>query len=53
VRSDGKRNNHIVVQDEKHAVFVVDIKIKDLTPVPKSAFEFVHAQGRMAPVMAE
>ena len=42
-----------MIQNEEHAVFVVKIKIKDLAAVPESAFQFVHVQGGMSPVIAE
>lgn len=42
MRSDGERNHDIVIQNEEHAVFVVEIKIEDLPAVPESALEFVH-----------
>jgi hypothetical protein len=47
---DGKGNDNIVIDDEENAVFVGDIKVKNLVSMPEDACEFVTMQRRMPPV---
>ena len=53
MRPDGKRNNHVMVNYEQHAIFVRHIKIENLMFVPCSAFKFMDVQRRMTPVVRE
>ena len=53
VRADGKRNNHVMFNCEQHAIFVRDVKIKNLVVMPRSAFELVDIQRRMTPIIPE
>ena len=45
-----KRNHNVMIDDKENAVFVGDIKVKNLVSMPEDACEFVTVQRRMPPV---
>ena len=53
MRSNAEGNDNVTIDDEENAVFVGDIKIENLVPMPEDAGEFVTSQRRMPPVRRE
>ena len=53
MRTDGKRNNHAVIDHKQSTITIGNIKIENRMAVPKNAFEFVHIQGGMPPVISK
>jgi hypothetical protein len=53
MRTNGKRDNHIVVNHEKDTVTIRNIEIKNLMLVPNEAIKFVTPKRWMPPIGTE
>jgi hypothetical protein len=53
VRTDGKRDDYVMVYHEKDAVTVIDGEIKYWMLVPSDTLQFVTSKRRVAPIGAE
>ena len=53
MRTNGKRDNHIVVDHEKNTVTIRNIEIKNLMLVPNDAIKFVTLKRWMPPIGTE